>query len=301
MKLVAYCRVSSVGQEDNTSLQHQEERIRAYCLAFGHELVAVLKEAKSGKDTARKEYQKMLDMLPEVDGVITMKLDRLTRSVKDLLALVDDVLKPANKALIVTEMQIDTSSPQGKMFLTVMGAMSEMERSLIAERCNAGRAAKKASGEHYGGGETRYGWKYDRDAKRMVKHDQEQEAIALMVKLYEVDGWLLREIADELNRLGIKTKNGQGTLWKATKISQIFKRLGKDKPVRKGALVAVNKERQYLGNISLDVKDKLTELVGAGYTQRAIAAEMNRLGLKSIKGGKFDQGLVSRVMQIVGI
>ena len=92
MKLVAYCRVSSLSQEDNGSLQHQEAGIRRYCDYHKHELVEVLHESKTGKNTDRKQFQKMLDLLPEVDGVIAFKIDRISRSVKDLLVLVEDVL-----------------------------------------------------------------------------------------------------------------------------------------------------------------------------------------------------------------
>lgn len=301
MKLVAYCRVSSVGQEDNTSLQYQEDKLRAYCALHDHELVKVFIEAKSGKDTNRKQYQAMLDMLPLVDGILVFKLDRLTRNVKDLLVLLDDVLKPQGKELLSFSEKLDTSDPRGRFFLQMIGSMAEMERSLIAERCAAGRAAAKAQGKHIGGGELRYGYYYDKKSGKVVEHKEEQKVIAQMRHWYEVEGWYCREIAEELNRLRVPTKLNRGSLWTASKVSRIFNKLGDKKPVRMGAMVAVKKERQGLDKVSPEVKTTISELSQQGMTQRQIADELNRLGLVSVKGGKFDQGLVSRVRFICGV
>lgn len=306
MKLVGYCRVSSVSQEDNTSLDYQEDRIRRKCIGDDHDLVQVFKEVKSGKDTDRKQYQQMLDMLPLVDGIIVTKIDRLGRSALDLLKLVDEVLEPAGKHLIVVEQKIDTSDPMGKMLLTMMGAMAEMERNLINERTSAGRARKKAAGGYIGGGTRRYGYRFDPKAKAIVEHKEEQKIIAMMVKLYEVDGLLYKDIANELNRLEIPTK--LGSTWTWSKVGAIFRAMGKDKPIRQKAKnIArrlpedVKRPKSNLLFVSDVVKTKIVELRGQGFTQKQIAVELNAMGLTSTKGGKFDQALVSRIAILVGL
>jgi site-specific DNA recombinase len=149
MKLVGYTRVSTIDQRDNTSLDDQKTKIESYAIAMGHEIVASFKESVSGKRADnRPELQKAIAMLQsgEADGLIVAKLDRLGRNVRDILTLVDDVLKPCDKALILLDLAIDTSTPAGRMVLTMMAALAEMERSLIRERVERGSAVKHEAG-----------------------------------------------------------------------------------------------------------------------------------------------------------
>ncbi|MFN5978070.1 MAG: recombinase family protein, partial [Pseudanabaena sp.] len=133
MKLVGYVRISSESQADNTSLVEQRKKIEAYCYAFGHELIAVFEEVGSGKDAKhRPQFQKALEMVrTDADGIIAAKLDRLARNTRDVLALVEDTLQPTNKALVLLDLQVDTSTPTGRMILTVMAAVATLERDVI--------------------------------------------------------------------------------------------------------------------------------------------------------------------------
>ncbi|MGK7912091.1 MAG: recombinase family protein [Synechococcus sp.] len=120
--------------------------MKNYCHAFGHELVKVFVEVGSGKDTDnRPQFQAALEMVrEEADGIIALKLDRIARNARYVLALVEDCLHPPNKALVLLDLQVDTSA--GKMILTVIAAVAELERNTIAKRTKAGRAAKAAKG-----------------------------------------------------------------------------------------------------------------------------------------------------------
>lgn len=301
MKLVAYCRVSSLSQEDNGSLQHQEAEIRRYCDYNKHELVAVLHESRSGKNTDRKQYQKMLDMLSEVDGVVAFKLDRISRSVRDLLTLVEDVLKPAGKALCLVDLEVDTSKPQSMFFLTLMGAMVEMERHTIRERCQNGLDRAKAEGKHTGGGENRYGYRYDPVAKRIVECPKEQQVIALMVSWYSVEGLLLDQIAARLDEQGILGK--QGARWNKTKISALFGTL-ENKPKRAGLKPkkimpeGFKPRRHGFKFIDPLVKSRIYELRMLGLTMEKVAITLNNEGYRSHKGGMFYGSTICRIISI---
>lgn len=138
LRVVGYSRVSTLEQSrEGISLDNQEHKIRAYADLKDMDLVEmIVEEGKSGKSLNRPGLQKLIDLIKNklVDAVICYKLDRLTRKTRDLLYLIEDVFSKNNIQFISLNENIDTSSASGKFFLTVMGAMAQMERDLIAER-----------------------------------------------------------------------------------------------------------------------------------------------------------------------
>ena len=222
MKLVGYTRVSTVDQRDNTSLDDQKAKIESYAFAMGHEIVASFRESLSGKRADnRPELQKAIAMLQsgEADGLIVAKLDRLGRNVRDILTLVDDVLKPLDKALILLDLAIDTSTPAGRMVLTMMAALAEMERSLIRERVERGRAVKHEAGG-YAYGAPQFGQKAEN--KELVA-DESEQAIIEVIRRHRRSGKSPQAIADFLNAGSYPTKRGGN--WQHTTVRGIIKRL----------------------------------------------------------------------------
>ena len=133
--IIGYARVST---ED----QHLELQLDALTKA-GCE--RIYQEHASGKNTERPELQRMLEALREGDTVVVYKLDRISRSVQDLEGLAKRFADMGVQFVSLNE-QIDTSTPMGKFFFHVMGAISELERDIIVERTNAGLAAARARG-----------------------------------------------------------------------------------------------------------------------------------------------------------
>lgn len=221
MKLVGYVRVSTKNQEDNTSLADQERRIRAYCDAFGHELVNLYIEVGSGKNTKDREQFNLAlsDVKNNADGIIALKLDRIARNTRDVLALVEDVLQPDNKALVLLDLQVDTSTPTGKMILTVMAATAALERDTITNRMQGGRKAKNDNGG-YAYGSPKFG-ENSVDGE-LVKDDKEQEVIDI-IRRHHKSGKSQRQIAEYLNSKGILSK--QGKQWSSTTVGRILTRL----------------------------------------------------------------------------
>jgi site-specific DNA recombinase len=223
MRLIGYIRVSTASQEDNTSLAEQRRRIEAYCCAFGHELVAVFEEVGSGKDAeSRPQLQAALKTVREsVDGIIAAKLDRLARNTRDVLELVEDTLQPANKALILLDLQVDTSTPTGRMILTVMAAVAQLERDVINERTQGGRKAKAGAG----------GYAYGSPAFGQVAiggalvEDEDEQVIIDIIRRHHQSGKSTVQIAAWLNEHGHTTKRGQQ--WFPAQVGRVLKRLGK--------------------------------------------------------------------------
>ncbi|OUL26803.1 hypothetical protein BV378_12330 [Nostoc sp. RF31YmG] len=221
MKLVGYVRVSSESQAENTSLTEQRQKIQAYCYAFGHELLQIFEEVGSGKNTThRPQFQSALKLVSEsADGIIAAKLDRLARNTRDVLALVDDVLQPQRKALILLDLQVDTTTPQGYMILTVMSAVAKLERDIINERTQGGRRAKADNGG-YAYGAPAFGQKAV-DGE-LIPDLEELDAIEAIRKHHK-SGKSFGAISTWMNMNGYKTK--YGSQWHANSVKRVVDRL----------------------------------------------------------------------------
>jgi len=221
-KLIGYVRVSSESQEDNTSLQNQIERIESYCKAFNYELVKVFKEVATGTKSDQKTrpvFNKALSCLREnkADGIISLKLDRIARNTRDVLCLVEDILEPQNKMLVLLDLQIDTSTPTGRMILTVMSAVAQLERDTIHQRTQGGRKSKATKGG-YAYGKPKYGQKAE---DKNLKPDKDEQEIIQLIKRHRRSGKSYQKIADYLNEKKIPTK--QGGNWSSSVVYRICK------------------------------------------------------------------------------
>lgn len=148
MKAAIYVRVST---KDQTTL-NQELELKKYCERNGYEVYKIYKdEGVSGSTTSRMGLDLMLqDMRKKYfNAIIVWKLDRLGRSVQHLLQILEE-LKNKNVRLICTDMNIDTGTPQGKFFFTIIGAFAELEREIIRERIFAGLSRAKKQGKNLG-------------------------------------------------------------------------------------------------------------------------------------------------------
>ncbi|MFJ5760834.1 recombinase family protein [Neobacillus sp. NPDC093182] len=166
MAIIGYARVSTKEQE----LELQIEKLTGY----GCEKIFM--EKQSGAKSDREELAKALDYLREGDKLVVYKLDRLARSTFDLHKIVKE-LHDRGIALVFIKEQIDFSSPPGKLMFTMLGAIAEFERDLIADRTAEGRERAKAQGEHMG----RIG-KPEKDIKKALKLYSERESNGLSVQ-----------------------------------------------------------------------------------------------------------------------
>ena len=206
---VAYIRVSTDDQD--LSMQVQERKLRAYCATKGFELVAVLSEpGVSGKTPlySRPEGAKIQELINKggCSHVVALKLDRLFRNAGDALTVSEEWLKQGVNLHIVdmSGSAIDTGSPQGRMFFTMLAGFAEFERGMIAERTSAALQQKKANGSVYCG-KTPFG--VDAVGGRLVPNSTEKLALDLMREMRE-RGFSLRDIASRLCELGITAKEG---------------------------------------------------------------------------------------------
>lgn len=148
MRVFAYSRVSTAEQSDSGhGLDAQEQRIRETCSQRDWTLLEIVREQGSGRDLGRPALQELLQRLAdgEAEGLVVAKLDRLTRSLKDFVALMEWFVD-ANLALVALDMQIDTSTAGGRLIANIFAAVAEWERATGADRTKAALAARKAAG-----------------------------------------------------------------------------------------------------------------------------------------------------------
>ncbi|MEW6381368.1 MAG: recombinase family protein [bacterium] len=160
-RAIFYARVSSEGQVDNTSIDTQVERGRAYTVSQGWTLDRVFIDGgESGKSTDRASFQEMIGYIREnpVDVLLTFKLDRLSRNLKDLLIFIDDELDPRGIALQSVTENFNTQSAEGRLFLQLLGSFAEFERKRIGDRCMSGKRATARKGG-WNGGYVPYGYR----------------------------------------------------------------------------------------------------------------------------------------------
>jgi DNA invertase Pin-like site-specific DNA recombinase len=219
---IAYVRVSTEQQAtEGVSMAAQLERIRAYCLANGLELVAIHEDAGlSGKRADnRPGLQAALTDVCNRGGVLVVySLSRLARSVSDSLAIIDRLQRAGADLASLTE-RIDTTSAAGKMLLTMLAAFAQFERDLTAERTTAALAHKKSLGQRVG--TVPFGWDLATDGITLLENAAEQQTIAT-IRALRASGMTLQAIADRLNASATPTK--KGTKWVHKTIRDIANR-----------------------------------------------------------------------------
>lgn len=136
---IAYVRVST--EEQNEA--RQIEALKPY------NIEKWFTEKKSGKDTERPVLKSLIDFAREGDTVYVHEFSRLARNTRDLLELIEQ-FKAKNITLISNKERFDTSTATGKLFVTMIGAIAEFERSLILERQQEGIAIAKSEGKYRG-------------------------------------------------------------------------------------------------------------------------------------------------------
>ena len=155
MALLGYARVSTDGQ----SLTAQVAELKAAGCT------QIFQEKISGAKTDRKQLARLIDQLAESDVLLVTRLDRLARSTRDLLNVLAAVADKDAGFKSLRDSWADTTTPHGRLMLTVLGGLAEFERELIRSRTSEGRERAKAKGVKMG-------------RKPKLTHHQRQEAMA---------------------------------------------------------------------------------------------------------------------------
>ena len=224
MRVLGYGRGSTSEQEITIDLQ--KEKVASYCATYNLHLVEMIVDpGESAKTLDRPGLTRALDLLRDgqASGMVIFKLDRLTRSVKDLGHLLDEYfgeLSKLRKVLYSVEDKFDTQSAAGRLILNVLMSVSQWEREVIVERTVSALAHKRSRSERISG-HIPYGYFLDGDKKTLGVNVEEALIVDTMITLRNAGrsfGW----IAAHLNTSGVPTRTGG--LWYPSTVHEIIAR-----------------------------------------------------------------------------
>ncbi len=221
MIAVGYVRVSTDKQADRgVSLDAQAEKIRAMAVVHNAELIDIIVDGgESAKSLNRPGMARLLALVDsgEVQTVIIAKLDRLTRSVKDLCTLLER-FERRSVALISVAESLDTGSAAGRLVLNIMTAVSQWEREAIGERTRDALCHKRNQGERVGN--IPFGSRLADDGQHLESDPAEQATLAEIRRLRN-EGTTMRKIAATLNHRDHQTR--RGTPWRLESVARVLK------------------------------------------------------------------------------
>lgn len=215
---LGYARCSTLEQVDATSISAQVAKLQAYAALSGRRIADIVVDGGiSGRSIDRPGMSSILERVKrrEIEAVIITKLDRLTRSIKDLCDLVELFAK-TDTALISTTESIDTSSASGRLVLHVLGVLGEFEREQIAERTSTALAHLRENRKPYG--HPPFGFQRQGDA--LIAIPQELRALHQIRRMRQ-DGCTLRGIGRWLEDSGLTPRQG-GRCWHPSAVRHVL-------------------------------------------------------------------------------
>lgn len=216
-----YLRVSTDRQvQDGYGLDAQRTQLLAYCQGQGwpvKEEHIFVDAGVSGKSTDRAAFQAMRQAAAAgaISRIVALKIDRIARNLMDLLGLISS-LSAQGVALVCVKEAFDTGTANGRFMLQVLGAVGELERSMISERMDAGRREKARQGG-YNGARCPLGYSYDQGAFSIV--GAAADTVRYVFSSF-VAGQGMQAIAQELN--DTSTPTARGGAWYASTVRTIL-------------------------------------------------------------------------------
>lgn len=222
---VAYLRVSTTAQaEDGLGLDIQEEAIRSWCTAGGHQLLAVYRD--EGISGAKEQADRpglaaaLAAVEDNAEALVVYRLDRLARHLVVQETILEQLGRKQRRVFSVSEADIDDTDPTRVLVRQILGVIAQYERGLIAARLQAGRRLKSQRGGYAGFGSPRFGQRSE--DRELAPEPAEQAVIARIVQLRDAGG-TLRSITSALNREGCQAK--RGGRWHTETVRRVLARI----------------------------------------------------------------------------
>lgn len=162
MKVALYARVSTSEQaNEGWSIPEQIDRLSKYCESQRWDIYDTYVDAGfTGTNLKRPALQRLISDIDQIDKVVVWKLDRLSRSQRDTLTLIEDIFIPNNTDLVSMNESFDTSTSFGRFMIGILSSFAQLEKNQISERMLLGKSARAKEGKWHGGTPP-IGYKYE--------------------------------------------------------------------------------------------------------------------------------------------
>lgn len=187
IKAGLYARVSTDSQLEGYSIDAQKEFLLSYAKSKDYtEFEYYIDGGYSGKDLNRPAIQKLIEDCKNhrIDAVFVFKLDRISRSQRDTLYLIEEVFNKYDVSFISMRENFDTSTPFGKAMIGVLSVFAQLERETILERTRIGLKKRAEAGLWRGGGKIPFPYRYDRNTGTLIPISGQVELLHKMISLY---------------------------------------------------------------------------------------------------------------------
>lgn len=208
-----YARVSTAEQAKGYSIDEQNDRMKKFCEAHGWSFRYYTDAGFSGADTERPSLRRLVEDVEnkKIDRVLVFKLDRLSRSQKDTLNLIEDCFLKNGCDFVSMSESFDTSTPFGKAIIGILSTFAQLEREVIKERMTMGKEARIRSGK-WTGGITPFGYDYDRAEGKLIVNEYEAMQIRELFERYAA-GDPRHGIMADFNAKGYSLRNNPWAMW----------------------------------------------------------------------------------------
>ena len=201
-KVALYVRVSTTSQlEEGYSVEEQKAKLESYCDIKDWHIYKVYTDGGfSGSTTERPALEQLIkDAQSKLfDTVLVYKLDRLSRSQKDTLYLIEDIFLKNNIEFVSLLENFDTSTPFGRAVIGLLSVFAQLEREQIKERMQLGKLGRAKSGKSMMWAKTSYGYNYDKETGSMTVNEYEALAVKEIYSSY-LAGMSITKLRDKIN------------------------------------------------------------------------------------------------------
>lgn len=288
-RAVGYVRVSTDMQAaDGLSLDAQTAAIEQYCSLHGLKLTSICKDVISGAKAERPGLKEALESLQRgVDVLVVLKFDRLSRSIRHFCDLYETYFKSGAKELVAIRESIRLDSSLGRALVSILLVFAQMEREATAERTREAVMHIRKLGYHHG--KAPYGFKAvpspDQPRFKVLIEDPEQQKVLASIKGWVGEGIKVPEIGARLDREGVKPP--QTDRWRTSFLYLLVERHG-------WHTAQPHNERPHTDE---ELKDRIVALRGRGHTYPQIADILNEQKWVPLKGSKFTECNVGKLLR----